>query len=68
MDVMCFLTSPRLTGRGRIAFGDPGEGQGTALIHMLHLRAGEPLTPTLSPQVRGEGEESYPKYRSSTPR
>ena len=57
-----------LAGRGRIALSDPGEG--VQVSRHRHSRI-EPLTPTLSPQARGEGAKlSSPGLtgRSSTPR
>ena len=50
-----FLTSPRLRGEVESHRGcDPGEGVPLSL-HLQNSPIEEPLTPTLSPQVRGEG-------------
>jgi hypothetical protein len=67
------LTSPRLRGEAQAAFGgrseknaegeasamlrsNPGEG---AQVHQFTLASRiEPLTPTLSPQERGEGVQA----------
>jgi hypothetical protein len=63
-----FLNLAPLAGRGRIAFAIRVRGYRS--IDRSHSRR-EPLTPTLSPQARGEGAElSSPGLtgRPSTPR
>ena len=49
------LTSPRLRGEVGSRACDPGEG--VQVYQLAYDSRREPLTPTLSPQERGEGEE-----------
>jgi hypothetical protein len=48
-----YLTSPRLRGEVGLQ-SNPGEGIPLS-PHLPNSRIEEPLTPTLSPQARGEG-------------
>jgi hypothetical protein len=48
------LTSPRLRGEVGLR-SNPGEGEPPQTLRRQHLRTEAPLTPTLSPQERGEG-------------
>jgi hypothetical protein len=51
--------APPLAGRGRREA--PGEGLSPRIRLQASLRK-QPLTPTLSPQERGEGEEPHQGY------
>ena len=46
-----FLTSPRACGKRSDCIADAIRVRGEALhpLHLLHMRVGAPLTPTLSP-------------------
>jgi hypothetical protein len=50
-----FLTSPRLRGEVGLR-SNPGEGDSRRTQHLQNSLM-QPLTPTLSPQARGEGAQ-----------
>src|SRR5215212_6728871 len=61
------LTSPRLRGEvGSHRRCDPGEGDSPRTQRLSNLLK-QPLTPTLFPQGRGEGEEIKSRSPSRTP-
>ncbi len=56
------FTSPRLRGEVGLR-SNPGEGV-PLFLYVQRSRIEEFLTPTLSPQERGEGEERRPELRA----
>src|SRR6185437_1326385 len=60
-----FNLAPLFAGRGRIALAIRVRGEALRSLQAQHSLIGEPLTPTLSPQERGEGETTHAEVDAS---